>query len=179
MLSSLNPSNQRELTIPPDRWHPADPKYPGLGLPLRHDRQDNDNYPLGAHGNCFGSQSFILPIRELAMMSVMERLTDKENWHNKVFDEDIVSKWRNEALAIPDEEFWSMAFRAKEYRGIDAEDEEDGGYVDGYWHSHDQGIEGILDDATFDFVSPVQIGHVSTNAKNKVYPRTASKGQVL
>jgi Protein of unknown function (DUF4246) len=85
------------------------PNYPGLGLPLRHDPHEYGHYPIGAHGNCFKASSDLLPIRELAMMSIMDRLTDKEDWHKKVFDDDIVSKWREEALAIPDEQFRNLA----------------------------------------------------------------------
>jgi hypothetical protein len=151
MSSSPPPSN--ESTIPRDRWHPADPKYPGLGLPLRHNRKDDDTYPLGAHGNCYGSQSFILPTRELAMMSIMERLSDKQDWQKKVFDEQIVSKWRKEALEIPDKEFWSMAFRDKGYPRRWGINENNEGYEDGYWPDDKGVIEGILDDETFDFVS--------------------------
>ncbi|ESZ91703.1 hypothetical protein SBOR_7922 [Sclerotinia borealis F-4128] len=90
------------------------PDYPGLGLPIRHESQDRyGHYPIGAHGGCSGANSDMLPIRELAMMSIMDRLTDKEEWHLKVFDEKIVSKWREEARAIPDEQFWNLAISDK------------------------------------------------------------------
>ncbi|KAJ4376011.1 hypothetical protein N0V83_001291 [Neocucurbitaria cava] len=90
-------------------------EYPGLGLPLRHNDQNFKRgfYPLGAHGSCSGSHSDLIPVRELAMMDVMEKLTDKEDWHKKVFDDEIVAKWRKEALAIPDEEFWKLAINGK------------------------------------------------------------------
>ncbi|KAJ8066741.1 hypothetical protein OCU04_004131 [Sclerotinia nivalis] len=93
------------------------PDYPGLGLSLRYDPQDNrenrSHYPIGVHGDCWGAISKLILVRELAMMSVMDRLTDKEEWHKKVFDEEIVSKWREEALAIPDEQFCNIAIRDK------------------------------------------------------------------
>ncbi|KAF2634267.1 hypothetical protein P280DRAFT_363179, partial [Massarina eburnea CBS 473.64] len=41
----------------------------------------------------------ILSVRGLAMMSAMERLTDRKPWEKKVFDAGIVSKWCEEALA--------------------------------------------------------------------------------
>jgi Protein of unknown function (DUF4246) len=89
-------------------------KYPGLGLPLRHDDDpDTGFYPIGAHGSCRGATSGLLPVREVAMMSIMERLTDKNDWHKKVFDESIVSKWREEALGIPDRDLWSLATSGK------------------------------------------------------------------
>ncbi|KUI66951.1 hypothetical protein VM1G_01933 [Cytospora mali] len=90
--------------------------YPGLGLPLRHWPQVNwrashlnRSYPNGAHPNIMGSDSDLLPVREVAMMSIMDRLTDKKDWHKKVFDDAILEKWREEAMAIPDEEFMKIA----------------------------------------------------------------------
>ncbi|KAM5345135.1 hypothetical protein ACJ41O_010997 [Fusarium nematophilum] len=78
-------------------------KYPGLGLDIRHDdSNDRDvTYPIGIHHNCYGSESEMLLVREVAMMMVMESLTDKPDWHVKVFDDEIASKWKAEALALP------------------------------------------------------------------------------
>ncbi|KAF2811084.1 uncharacterized protein BDZ99DRAFT_462360 [Mytilinidion resinicola] len=124
------------------------PKYPGLGLPLRHnEQQDYGFYPIGAHGSCYGSDSDILPVRELAMMSIMERLTDKEDWHKKVFDEEIVSKYREVALSIPDEAFWKLAFQEKSQYW-----EENGNlHVQDDWSiGHVTRLEGIMTENTFD-----------------------------
>ncbi|KAH6891529.1 hypothetical protein B0T10DRAFT_485424 [Thelonectria olida] len=81
------------------------PDYPGLGLDLRFLTQDtpreNIIFPMGIHANCHGSKSELLLIREVAMMIVMDRLTDKPDWHLKVFDDAITAKWTEEALAIP------------------------------------------------------------------------------
>jgi hypothetical protein len=43
----------------------------------------------------------------------MERLTDKDDWHVKVFNDQIVSKWRDEALTIADGELWNLATNGK------------------------------------------------------------------
>lgn len=51
----------------------------------------------------------MLPVREVAMMSIMDRLTDKPEWYCKVLDEAIISKWKAEALAVPDEEWMKIA----------------------------------------------------------------------
>ncbi|CAH0028520.1 unnamed protein product, partial [Clonostachys rhizophaga] len=40
------------------------------------------------------------------MMIVMDRLSDKPDFHRKVFDDAIVAKWIDEALAIPDNSLW-------------------------------------------------------------------------
>ncbi|KAI8719939.1 hypothetical protein NCS52_00776200 [Fusarium sp. LHS14.1] len=81
----------------------AKKKYPGLGLDIRHDDSiDRDViYPVGIHFNCYGSESEMLLVREVAMMMVMESITDKPDWHIKVFDEGIASRWKAEALALP------------------------------------------------------------------------------
>lgn len=42
-------------------------------------------------------------------MAVMDRLTDKPEWHRKVFDTEIVSKWKQEAMAVPPAEWMSIA----------------------------------------------------------------------
>ncbi|KAL2129749.1 hypothetical protein VTI74DRAFT_7339 [Chaetomium olivicolor] len=62
---------------------------------------------MGTHHNCYGAKSHMLLVREVAMMLVMDRLTDKPDWHVKVFDETIADKWRQEALAWPEEDLWN------------------------------------------------------------------------
>ncbi|KAA8893383.1 hypothetical protein FN846DRAFT_788030 [Sphaerosporella brunnea] len=41
------------------------------------------------------------PLRELAMLKLMNRITDKPGWEKKVFDDTIADKWKREALATP------------------------------------------------------------------------------
>lgn len=67
-------------------------EYPGLGLPLRYYDRRGERYPIGAHYNFAAFCSDIIAVREVAMMYVMDRLTDKADWHKKVFDDAIVSK---------------------------------------------------------------------------------------
>ncbi len=85
-------------------------KYPGWNLNLRHSCTSVGNelaaYSTGIHHNSHGSKSEILLVREVAMMLVMERLTDKPNWHVKVFDDEIADRWKTEALAWPNEDLW-------------------------------------------------------------------------
>lgn len=88
--------------------------YPGLGLPLRHWPQESNinehvSYPHGAHPNVIGSESDLLPVREVCMMGVMDKITDKKDWHKKVFDETICEKWREEAMSIPDRDIMAAA----------------------------------------------------------------------
>jgi hypothetical protein len=85
--------------------------YPGLGLDIRYGPWTDEGYgyPHGASNDGNGTESELLYVRELAMMDVMDKLTDKPDWHKKVFDEEIVAKWRKEALAIPDGELYKLA----------------------------------------------------------------------
>ncbi|RSL46498.1 hypothetical protein CEP54_013815 [Fusarium duplospermum] len=78
-------------------------RYPGLGLDIRHDDSNDRDiiYPVGIHYNCYGSESEMLLVREVAMMMVMESITDKPDWHVMVFDAEITNKWKAEALALP------------------------------------------------------------------------------
>jgi hypothetical protein len=126
------------------------PDYPGLGLPLRHNpQQDYGHYPIGAHGSCWGADSDMLAIRELAMMSIMDRLTDKTDWQTKVFNEEIVSKWRDEALAIPDEQFCNLAKSGKSQYW-----DTDGNLTvqDDRGADHVQPLKDIMTTNTFDYV---------------------------
>ncbi|KAK3386423.1 hypothetical protein B0H63DRAFT_467769 [Podospora didyma] len=91
-------------------------QYPGWKLDLRCTDQVWDAspgvdrsaaiYPMGIHPNCRGGNSEMLLVREVAMMLVMDRLTDKPAWHEKVFDDEIADKWRSEALAWPNADLW-------------------------------------------------------------------------
>lgn len=45
----------------------------------------------------------MLPIREVAMLILMDHLTDKQNSHKKVLDDEIVAKLRPEVLTQPEE----------------------------------------------------------------------------
>ncbi|KAM5356789.1 hypothetical protein ACJ41O_003435 [Fusarium nematophilum] len=79
-------------------------QYPGLGLDLRfHDQNEgrDEIFPMGVHANCYGAESEMLLVREVAMMIIMDRLTDKPDWHIKVFDDTIAQKWIEEGLAFP------------------------------------------------------------------------------
>lgn len=120
-------------------------KYPGLGLPLRHLPQWKDmSCPIGAHVNCAGGASDILPVREVAMMIIMDKLMDKVDWEKKVFDDQIIAKWRKESLEYPDASLWEQATVGK------------------WWADLDPGnfgipaLKNIMSVEAFDYVSTVQ-----------------------
>lgn len=113
-------------------------QYPGLGLPLRY----NPNHDYGYYPNStsrHGSKSELILVRELAMIDVMDKLTDKPDWHKKVFDDAIVEKWEKEALAIPDDTLYHLATTGKARWG----EGQDG---------IDSKAEGILGPAAFKYV---------------------------
>jgi hypothetical protein len=41
-----------------------------------------------------------LMVRERNMMAVMDRLTDKPEWDRKIFDEEILAKWKKEVMVM-------------------------------------------------------------------------------
>lgn len=91
------------------------PAYPGLGFDLRYHSQEYNDviYPLGIHTNCHGSDSDMLLVREVAMMIVMEKLTDKPDWHLKVNDREIAARWRSEMMALPAKALWDEVVGGK------------------------------------------------------------------
>lgn len=126
--------------------------YPGLGLSIEYDNTESPGgrgrdvyYPIGARGEGSGAgvTHDILSVREVAMMLVTDRLSDKPDWHKKIFDNNITAKWRAEALAWPDDDLWSRATRGKSvYRQEDADETRE-----------ERDIENILNDECFDFVN--------------------------
>jgi len=89
-------------------------KVPGFGLPI--DFEPGDESSLDKIGTRFrhGANDFSadrLTVRELSMLSLIGSITDKPDWHRKVFDDDIVGKWRQEALSTPGSLMSAHAFQ--------------------------------------------------------------------
>ncbi|KAL1840395.1 hypothetical protein VTJ49DRAFT_521 [Mycothermus thermophilus] len=88
-------------------------QYPGAGLPLRFIRFPEDpevgidTYRFGSCKGMVGALSELLQVREVFMMILMDRLTEKPNWHEKVFNDEIVAKWRQEAVNMPEEDIYN------------------------------------------------------------------------
>ena len=68
-------------------------KLPGFGLPVNN--RPEQYFPTAV----LHWSGTILTIRELNMMAIMDKITDKPDWDKKVFDNTIIAKWRQEALA--------------------------------------------------------------------------------
>ncbi|KAJ0118767.1 hypothetical protein J7T55_013021 [Diaporthe amygdali] len=73
-------------------------RVPGFVYDYRFELDDLKRFRHGA--NDF-QQAPRLTAREVAMLGVMNALTDKADWHLKVFDEEIVGRWKEEARAVP------------------------------------------------------------------------------
>lgn len=76
-------------------------RVPGFNGVIINDLQDDlgDDmfyYQQGLDDEWAGER---LTVRELKMLALMDSVTDKPNWDQKVFDEKIVAKWRTEATA--------------------------------------------------------------------------------
>lgn len=67
-------------------------KLPGFGMPVNH--RPGNHFPNAV----LDWSGTILTVRELNMMAIMDKITDKLDWDKKVFDDTIVQKWRQEAL---------------------------------------------------------------------------------
>ncbi|KAK4224486.1 hypothetical protein QBC38DRAFT_511743 [Podospora fimiseda] len=87
-------------------------EYPGINMDIRflnqHGTPGVSYYRLGSFPGLEGVESRMIFVREVAMMILMDRLTDKPNWDDKIFDETIVAKWRDEALSQPERELWNQ-----------------------------------------------------------------------
>lgn len=70
---------------------------PGIRLPQTAQLETNERF---RHGLNDFSQDRLVAV-EITMLAVMNNITDKPNWHRKIFDETILDKWRTEATAMP------------------------------------------------------------------------------
>ena len=83
---------------------PSDKEFPGIRLPgvggLNPRAYENVNagFPRGV-GIVWQSNGVTL--REQRMLEFMGQITDKPGWEKKVFDEEIVAKWRAESDVSP------------------------------------------------------------------------------
>ncbi|KAI1127606.1 hypothetical protein F5Y10DRAFT_278054 [Nemania abortiva] len=71
-------------------------KLPGFGMALDGHLDFGKGYFLHALSERFESNG--LKLREVRMMEFMNQITDKPEWDRKVFDEEIISAWRQEAM---------------------------------------------------------------------------------
>ncbi|KAG6837454.1 hypothetical protein H0H93_008997 [Arthromyces matolae] len=90
-------------------------KLPGYGLPItftpttqRRRSAETETRSLFKNALDIGDitdgyvQLGLTTLREFTMMHFMNQVTDKPNWHIKIFEEEIAAKWKSEALGTPD-----------------------------------------------------------------------------
>lgn len=70
---------------------------PGIGLPTITELKRGDRF---RHGVADFQPKRLVAV-EIAMLAVMDSITEKQNWQSKIFEESIVEKWRSEAIAMP------------------------------------------------------------------------------
>ncbi|KAL5610871.1 hypothetical protein FOBRF1_006988 [Fusarium oxysporum] len=100
-------------------------QYPGVNLSLREELDIDCYWRSGRepdHAIGFpeapDSISDVLPMTEVAMMMLMDNLTDKPDWHSNVFVENIVQKWRDEAREQSKENIFLRIMQGKERHRI-------------------------------------------------------------
>ncbi|KAI0466334.1 hypothetical protein F4859DRAFT_507430 [Xylaria cf. heliscus] len=71
---------------------------PGFGMPLTQLPELGGKYFMHALWEGWRFESVGLKLREVRMMEFMNQVTDKPEWERKVFDEEIVNRWRAEAM---------------------------------------------------------------------------------
>lgn len=71
---------------------------PGFGgIPIHYELPPDARF---AHGNEEWRQAPAVTARELAMLAMMNQITDHHDWHVHVFNDEIVAQWRDEAFQV-------------------------------------------------------------------------------
>lgn len=83
-------------------------KRPGFGLPLKEisDGWNGIRFPTLLQEEWSAAT---LTIREVFMLWVVEQVTNKPSWNTKVFDDEILAKWKSELDQAPWEEATGFA----------------------------------------------------------------------
>lgn len=158
------------------------PKYPGWDVDLGWQGGHFYDYPAAIYPASFGSHSDLICVREVAMMLAMDRLTDKPDWHIKVFDDDIVAKWRAEIMAWPDDDLWNRIahFDPRWLNSLQVQDDDE----DGSPSPPDRPVpcpKDILNYEAADYASPLfsDTVHLLTLVASVVHSRNAGEGRIL
>jgi hypothetical protein len=71
-------------------------RVPGFGYAVSIERKSNERF---AHGFDDWDQNW-LTVREIAMLRLMNDITDKPQWNVDIFDDAVVAEWTAEALTV-------------------------------------------------------------------------------
>lgn len=87
-------------------------RVPGFGgIPISHELQPDARF---AHGMQEWRQAPAVTARELAMVEVMNNITDHAEWHVDITNDEVVSRWRQEAFdttPLMSERAWSWCLK--------------------------------------------------------------------
>lgn len=72
-------------------------QFPGFGLPVSHFGQNDFPLAVAIENSDQAWASIGVTLREQRMLDFICQITDKPDWHIKVFDDEIVSRWRAES----------------------------------------------------------------------------------
>lgn len=97
MADSSQPHSNGEPSWSFDNSGQVPLQVPGFGLPVNVELNKDLRF---AHGVTDATYER-LTAREVAMLQLMDALTDKKDWQDKINDETIVGRWREEALCMP------------------------------------------------------------------------------
>ena len=69
-------------------------KVPGFGLPIDFELDEKERFQHGTDKDLAERRT----IHEIAMIGFMDAVTDKPHWNEEVFKNDIVAKWKDDAM---------------------------------------------------------------------------------
>ncbi|KAG9253387.1 uncharacterized protein F5Z01DRAFT_675294 [Emericellopsis atlantica] len=83
-------------------------RIPGLGLPVNFLPGSDSRFPVLSYDRDYSWKAYTLTHREIAMLQVMEELTNKPDWWLKVREPTIADKWKKEAIALGQSGDWTL-----------------------------------------------------------------------
>lgn len=93
------PKSASEKAPPPMQGVTNFVQLPGFGLPYDDWGEDPEHYAQSVSAVMNWAHD-VTTIRERCMLFFIDSISDKTDWTRKVHDEDIVSKWRQEAKEL-------------------------------------------------------------------------------
>jgi hypothetical protein len=85
-----------------------------MKLPWRPVDHGRAYFPYGDDLVKEGGLSPMLQVREVAMMIIMDKITDRPRWQQKVFNDTIVDRWRNECMQQSEAGLFARIMQGKE-----------------------------------------------------------------
>ncbi|KAI6782114.1 uncharacterized protein J7T54_002351 [Emericellopsis cladophorae] len=108
-LTSWMSKLEQSFTPNLDRMSTSDNhlRIPGLGLPVNFMPDYELRFPFLSDDHGYSWKARTLLHREIAMLQVMEELTNKPDWWRKVRDSTITDKWKKDVIALGQSGDWA------------------------------------------------------------------------